>query len=106
MTMEALYALCVGAIGIQPSEFWQMESWEVQAAIKGYSEHIDRQTKNQRAIVFGASRFNAAATAMSKKQAQKVSAYKFDWEKAERKAQTKKEMQVIFKALAQTTAKK
>lgn len=82
-----------------------MEGWEVEAAIQGYGKHTDRTISALRAITFSASRFNASATAMSKKQAQKIGTYKFPWEKQNRKKQSKGELMTIFKAIAKATAK-
>tara|TARA_B100001057_G_scaffold500799_1_gene617896 strand:+ start:730 stop:903 length:174 start_codon:yes stop_codon:yes gene_type:complete len=39
-----MFAICVGMIGIQPREFWDMSPLEVYSAIAGFKEfHVSEQ---------------------------------------------------------------
>lgn len=48
---------------------------------EGYREHRNKEYELLRDIVYGAARYNAANTAMSKKAAKQISRQKFPWEK-------------------------
>lgn len=56
---------------------------EFMAAWSGYNEQRNDHSKLMRNLLYGSSRFNASATAMSKDQARSISNYKFPWESKE-----------------------
>lgn len=82
-----MYADCVGRIGIPPSEYWDMDVWEVQAAAHGYRKRLEDTSQILEQIEFAAARWNAGATAFDKKQSKAIARFRFPWEKARKQKQ-------------------
>lgn len=64
----------------------------------GYQDGKTEDMEATRAIIYGASRFNAASTAMSKEQATSIGRHRFPWEKSSG-AKSRKEINNLLAGL-------
>lgn len=65
---------------------------EFMAAWNGWSEQRKDHAELLRNIAYGSSKFNAAATAMSKEQSRSISKHKFPWQKQNSTSNKKEEV--------------
>ena len=70
----------MGQVGISIRDIDLMSLRELSNAIKGFYDLENQRAETLRDITYGASRYNAANTAMSKKAAKQISRQKFPWE--------------------------
>ena len=73
-----------------------MDGWEIEAALQGYADRLE----DMAGLQYGAARWNAAATAMSKEASRKISRHEFPWEKKHPKQKKRVDVESSLQSLA------